>query len=52
MEILKTIKVKAQTVKNLNKIAAENDEKQYEVVDRLAEKELSHIETKKKQSKK
>jgi hypothetical protein len=53
MQKLKTIKVLPSTVKNLNKIAAEMDKKQYEVVELLSDEKLAEIDNrKKKQSKK
>lgn len=40
---LKTIKVKKETIQNLNFISAVIDKKQYEVVDILAKKERVRI---------
>jgi hypothetical protein len=47
-EDFKTIKVAEDTIKTLNLIAAHKDERQYEVVKRLAEAEWKKIKAKTK----
>lgn len=52
MEKLKTIKVEASAIQDLNIISAYTGEKQYEVVTRLAVDALKNVESKPKSKKK